>query len=73
MKRSKEQMEEVKEAETMLKQDKQGFLQEFKRLKGNDGHPVVDVGQARQNAAILNNLNRQGVIDESGNVAPRRT
>ena len=66
-KRSKEEMEEVKHEETALKQDKQAFLQEFKRLKTNGEHPSVDETEARQNAAVLNNLSRQGIIDDNGN------
>ena len=62
-----EGVDRVKHEETALKQDKQAFLQEFKRLKTNGVHPSVDETKARQNAAVLNNLSRQGIIDDNGN------
>jgi hypothetical protein len=36
-KRSREELEEVKVEEELLKRDKQGFLREFKKMKEN--HP----------------------------------
>ena len=43
-KRSREEIEEVKAEEQLLKKDKQGFLKEFKKLKQNNPGGLFSTG-----------------------------
>jgi len=66
-KRSRKQMEEVKNEELHLKHDKQGLLREFKRLKSSNGMSSDDLEKHRKNERLLNSLHERGVIDDKGN------
>ena len=59
-KRSREEIEEVKAEEELLKKDKQGFLKEFKKLKENQ--PAANAGTApvKPPTKLLGDLNMKG-------------
>ena len=59
-KRSREEIEEVKAEEELLKKDKQGFLKEFKKLKGNQAGASAGTAPARQLNSLLGDLNMKG-------------
>lgn len=70
-KRTRAEIEEVKSEEEFLKHDKQGFLQEFKRMKSNQGldnQEMVNLFAAQQQ---LEKLRNAGYIDEEGKPSKR--
>ncbi len=69
-KRSRAELEEVKQEEELLNRNKQEFLRQFKQLKGHNGLPVVINENVAKNQNILNKLWADGVIDDVGNVLP---
>ena len=68
-KRSREEIEEVKAEEALLKKDKQGFLKTFKKLKEND--PVTAMGDFanRSLSSLIGDMNMKGPegYEEKGN------
>ena len=59
-------MEEVKDEEKMLKDDKQKFLQEHKRMKMNLGMSNEDMEYLFGAKAQIENLVSQGYLDQHG-------
>jgi inorganic pyrophosphatase len=62
-KRSRQEMEDVREFETSFKEDRQQFFQKAKRLKEEKDmldQQVIELGAAHQ---VLQNLYSQGVVD----------
>lgn len=65
-KRSREELEEVKEEESKLNENKHEFLHQHKRLREANQHLQDEVQRHRKNEILLNNLYEQGVIDDAG-------
>ena len=66
-KRSRQEIEEVKNEEEELKQDKQQVLRAYKQFKLGGGMPAERVAGDIRNEQILNNLFNMGVLDADGN------
>ena len=71
-KRSRNEIEEVKEEELLLKHDKQGFLREFKKLKENN--PGANFGQSASKslAAQIGDMKMKGPEDHEEKGAKRK-
>jgi hypothetical protein len=70
-KRTKTELEEVKEEEKLLKENKQEFLKQVKKLK-HDTHAFEEEKQElSRDHELVDNLLREGVIDVYGNVIGR--
>jgi hypothetical protein len=67
-KRTKSELEEVKEEEKFLKENKQEFLKAVKKLK-NDSQAYEEEKQImRRDQNVLDNLLDHGIIDANGNI-----
>ena len=60
-------MEEVKHEEQLLKDNKQKFLEGFKKLKLENDPMSGEVLSLRQGQKALEQLHRQGFIDQNAN------
>ena len=71
-KRSRNEIEEVKEEELLLKHDKQGFLREFKKLKENN--PGSNFGQSpsKNLTAQIGDMKMKGPEDHEEKGAKRK-
>ena len=67
-KRTRKEMEEVKELEESLKEDRQGFFQQTKRLRQERDLLQQQVVLLSQNQDDLEQLYNQGLVDENGDV-----
>ena len=65
-KRSREEMEEVKNVEEQLSFNKQEFLRKHKELLKANDKLNEEIELHRHNEKILNDLHMNGVIDELG-------
>ena len=72
-KRSRNEIEEVKEEELLLKHDKMGFFREFKKLKENNhgGTNAFNAGKAL--AAQIGDLKMKGPEEHEEKGAKRKT
>jgi hypothetical protein len=67
-KRTKSELDEVKEEEKFLKENKQEFLKAVKKLK-NDSRAYEEEKQImRRDQNVLDNLLDHGIIDANGNI-----
>jgi hypothetical protein len=67
-KRSRRELEEVKDEEELLNKNRQEFLRTYKHLKTNPERDQAAAAQVEKNQQILNKLFSQGLIDKQGNV-----
>ena len=67
-KRSRAEIEEVKQEEAMLSSNKQEFLRQYKMLKTNHNNDGEMQRNIEKNQLILNKLFEKGVIDADGNI-----
>lgn len=67
-KRSRAEIEEVKEEEDLLNNNRQEFLRQFKLMKSSNNNVGDMQRNIEKNQRILNNLFTKGVIDEEGNI-----
>lgn len=65
-------MEEVKEEEKMLADNKQGFLKSVKRLRTEKDTLNQELVDLRQVRSMLENLQRQGIVDARGALLPKK-
>ena len=65
-KRSRVEMEEVKQEEDELNDDKHSFLRQYKKLKNEHEMLKVENDAHSKNSHLLNNLHEQGLIDAKG-------
>ena len=66
-KRTRQEMEEVKDFEKSLKEDRQIFLQDTKRLKMERDSLMHTVQEMSQKEEALRRLYENGIVDEDGN------
>ena len=66
-KRTRQEMEEVKEFEQSLKQDRQQFLQQTKRLKQERDQMEEQLVELSQSAGVAQQLYRQEGVDGDDN------
>jgi hypothetical protein len=66
-KRTRNELEEVKEEEKMLKENKQDFLRVVKHLKNNYQETEAERMVYRSDHEVVENLLREGYIDVHGN------
>lgn len=66
LKRKRSEIEEVKDEEKMLHDDKQGFLKKFKMLRLEGGKLADEVLDLRSIKSKMENLQRQGILDQHG-------
>jgi hypothetical protein len=65
-KRKRSEIEEVKEEEKLLAKDRQTYFQQVKKLKTDHSGLQGEMLVMKQAKDILENLQRQGVVDERG-------
>ncbi len=56
----------------MLDNDKQQFLQSFKKLRLENNAMMDEMGRLKKVEDSMNKLNHQGIIDQNGNPLPRK-
>ena len=66
-KRTRAEMLNVKDEEERLKEDRQTYLQETKRLRREKDELQERLRRARQSEIILDKLAKEGLIDQEGN------
>jgi hypothetical protein len=66
-KKTRGELEEVKEEEKMLKENKQDFLRVVKHLKNNYQETEAEKMVYRADHEVVENLLREGYIDVHGN------
>jgi hypothetical protein len=66
-KRTKVDLEEVKNEEEELKEDKQSYLRQSKRLKEEKQDLLNTIEALKHYEGLVNNLHHAGVIDHMGN------
>jgi len=72
-KRKRSEIEEVKDEESKLNVDKQQYLKRVKQMREEFNTMKGEILVDRQAKSILENLQRQGVVDERGNATKGRT
>ena len=72
-KRKRSEIEEVKDEESKLNVDKQQYLKRVKQMREEFNAMKGEILVDRQAKSILENLQRQGVVDERGNATKGRT
>ena len=65
-KQRRSELEEVKEEEKLLKDNKQQFLQDYKKLKTNKGPDSQEMACLIQMKNLMKGLQRQGYVDLKG-------
>ena len=71
-KRSRAEIEEVKQEEELLNNNRQEFLRQFKQMKSSDNTMGEMQRNIEKNERILNNLFTRGVIDEEGTIVSNK-
>ena len=71
-KRKRSEIEEVKDEESKLNVDKQQYLKRVKQMREEFNTMKGEILVDRQAKSILENLQRQGVVDERGNATKGR-
>jgi hypothetical protein len=66
-KRTRQEMEDVREMEKDLKDDRQHFLQRTKKLREERDQMETKMIELEQSEVVLRKLYKQGVVDEHGN------
>jgi hypothetical protein len=56
----------------MLDNDKQQFLQSFKKLRLENNAMMDEMGRLKKVEDSMNKLNHQGIIDQNCNPLPRK-
>ena len=66
-KRTREELKEVADEEARLKDNKQGYLKENKRLRTEKDNLRQEVIELRKSDFIVKKLQEQGLLDDNGN------
>ncbi len=69
-KRNKREVEEVKQEEELLKEDKQGYFLQVKRLKQEKEEAQAQAFELNQMQRKFAELQEAGFLDEHGNPRP---
>lgn len=65
-KRRRDEIEEVKDVEKMLKDNKQKFLKEYKRMKSNEGMSNEEMEYLYGAKSRIESLIKEGYLDTNG-------